>query len=205
MGPAWASGMHKKGVVVNDEIPDTGRLVPVENFFDDGLRMAFPAAGLQKTGCAVGTIKRAAKRCQNGDIIDPASEIPGRIWIGVHIVKINGGAGAASGQAADGFQQAGIHRSWYDVIGAGGALGMFPAQGGIDAAQQDRYRRVGLAKDGNGGLHARVPVGHHGRDQDQIGGGLPGQVVVQPGRADAVAGIAARDVFQARRRGLAVF
>ena len=78
---------------------------------------------------------------------------------------------------------------------------MRPAEGGVDAAQYEGRVGKGSLQDGDGGPDARVPVGHRGGYQDQIGPGCARQVFPKPGLADAVAGETARNTLQSRRVG----
>ena len=80
------------------------------------------------------------------------------------------------------------------MIRTGMAFGMVPAEGGVDAAQYNGCFRECPAQFSNSFLNPRVPIGHHGGDQDEIRFYQGCQILPEPLRQNSVSGKVSGDV-----------
>jgi hypothetical protein len=87
---------------------------------------------------------------------------------------------------------------WEYVVGTAVTSSVLRAQGGVDTTQNEGHVRKVLFNQPDTLLHARIPVGHSGSDQDSIWFDSLKKTLLEHFRSDAKAAIIALKLLQGR-------
>ena len=168
-GQGMSLGVDQEGIVVEHKIPHAVAPVPVDDFVCHGQRVPAPPLGLQPVRGAVVAAEGAAHRGQQGGIGNVVLQIESRVGPGIQIVEVKSRRDPVPGVVGKEIQK---HRpggrSGHDFIRVDGCFGVRPAEGGVDAAQDDRRRWKNLFYGSHRFRHAGVPVGHDRGHQDKV-------------------------------------
>jgi len=189
-----AGGVEQKSVIIKGEVLDPQSLAPMDNLFDYALgRPGLEALG--KSGRrAIGAGKRAPPSGQNTGIGQAGIQVECRIRPGRKAL-FNRFRAFPQDFSQD-LHFLPVPRPRENPVSAGMFPGVIRAKGGIGSSQENGNPGKVFPQELDGLKDSRVPVGHGGGHQDQVGGLMQGKELLHSAGGNSITAVMAGDILQ---------